>query len=177
MSKPSSSHPAATAQQQQVMLLRVNDDGVVVAASDTTIDQLGPCVGMQCHDVVRGVTPQGARHCTRTCAHELLQSGGDAPMRVVVDEADTSLMCSAMAGEVVVAIVQPKTRTIERPLSPRERQVMELIAQGLTNRIISRRLNISASTVRTHVEHLLEKLNARNRAEAVTRALETGQLT
>jgi DNA-binding NarL/FixJ family response regulator len=53
-------------------------------------------------------------------------------------------------------------------LTPREREVLELVGQGLTNREISRTLWISESTVKVHVRHLLEKLGARSRTEAAT---------
>ena len=51
-------------------------------------------------------------------------------------------------------------------LSQREREVLELVAQGLRNREIAARLYLSEATVKTHVRHVLEKLRFRNRAEA-----------
>jgi DNA-binding CsgD family transcriptional regulator len=52
-------------------------------------------------------------------------------------------------------------------LSPREREVIDLIRQGLTNREIAHTLYISEATAKVHVQHVLEKLGARTRAEAV----------
>lgn len=51
-------------------------------------------------------------------------------------------------------------------LSEREREVLALLAQGLTNREIARSLAISEPTVKTHVGHILNKLHLRNRSEA-----------
>jgi len=51
-------------------------------------------------------------------------------------------------------------------LSEREREVLALLAEGLRNREIGDRLFISESTVKTHVRHVLDKLQTRNRAEA-----------
>jgi DNA-binding NarL/FixJ family response regulator len=51
-------------------------------------------------------------------------------------------------------------------LSARERDVLELLAEGLRNREIADRLVIGEATVKTHVRHVLEKLRFRNRAEA-----------
>ncbi len=51
-------------------------------------------------------------------------------------------------------------------LTPRERQVLELVAQGLTNKEIAARLYISENTVRTHLRRILDKLHVHNRVEA-----------
>jgi ATP/maltotriose-dependent transcriptional regulator MalT len=56
------------------------------------------------------------------------------------------------------------------PLSPREREVLELIRQGLTNRQIGELLFISPGTAKVHVRNILEKLGARSRTEAATRS-------
>jgi DNA-binding NarL/FixJ family response regulator len=61
--------------------------------------------------------------------------------------------------------IRAKPDTVE-DLSARERQVLELMAEGLRNREIAARLFISEATVKTHVRHVLEKLRLRNRAEA-----------
>ncbi len=63
-----------------------------------------------------------------------------------------------------------------RELSGREFGVLELIAEGCTNAAIGQQLGISHGTVKTHVENVLRKLNARDRAEAVSRAMRLGML-
>ena len=62
------------------------------------------------------------------------------------------------------------------PLSPREAQVLDLLASGLSNRGIGRRLGISESTAKFHVNALLAKLEARNRTDAVVRGARMGLL-
>jgi len=57
-------------------------------------------------------------------------------------------------------------------LTPRELEVLEAIRQGLTNKMMARRLEISPHTVKFHVESVFRKLGARSRADAVARALE-----
>jgi DNA-binding NarL/FixJ family response regulator len=77
----------------------------------------------------------------------------------------------------VLSLLRPylarvRTRLERRPHAPsltaRELDVLELVAQGLTNREISSRLFISPATVRTHLEHIYDKLGVRSRAGAVT---------
>ena len=55
-------------------------------------------------------------------------------------------------------------------LSPRELEVLRLVAEGYSNTMIANRLHLADNTVKTHVENLLGRLNARNRAEAVAAA-------
>lgn len=57
-------------------------------------------------------------------------------------------------------------------LTPREHDVLTALAEGLTNKAIARRLNISLHTVKFHVESLFRKLGARTRTEAVAKAAE-----
>lgn len=60
------------------------------------------------------------------------------------------------------------------PLTVREREVLELMAEGLTNAEIGARIHCSPLTVKTHVAHLLAKLEARDRAAAVARSIRLG---
>ncbi len=64
----------------------------------------------------------------------------------------------------------------EDALSEREKEVLVLAADGLTNREIAARLNLSENTIKYHFKNILEKLHLRNRAQAVAYAVQSGLL-
>ena len=73
--------------------------------------------------------------------------------------------------EVMVAapadFVRDQTRLESLGITPRELEVLELIAQGLSNREIAERVSVSENTVKTHSSRLFDKLGARRRTQAV----------
>ena len=70
---------------------------------------------------------------------------------------------------------QERTR-MDAELTPREREVLALMAEGFDNRAIAARLAIGHSTVRGHVQHIIEKLGAHSKLAAVVRAGQLGLL-
>jgi LuxR family maltose regulon positive regulatory protein len=75
------------------------------------------------------------------------------------------------------ATVSPgQSENLVEPLSEREQEVLQLIAQGLTNRKISERLYLALDTIKGHNRRIYAKLGVKNRTEAVTRARELGLL-
>ena len=63
---------------------------------------------------------------------------------------------------------------LPQPLTPREMEVLELLALGKTNRQVAQDFVVSVGTVKNHVEHLMGKLGVSDRTQAVVRALELG---
>ena len=63
---------------------------------------------------------------------------------------------------------------IQEPLTPREIEVLELLAEGLPNKGIAARLGLSDQTVKFHVAAIMGKLDASNRTDAVRRAVRRG---
>jgi DNA-binding NarL/FixJ family response regulator len=61
-------------------------------------------------------------------------------------------------------------------LGDREQEVLRLVTDGLTNRDIAARLNLSENTVKYHLKNIMQKLHLRNRAQAVAYALQSGLL-
>jgi two-component system, NarL family, nitrate/nitrite response regulator NarL len=100
----------------------------------------------------RRATPDAVRSAVRDVA-----GGGVA----LCDEAQR-----AVAGEIRAR--HPSDGPL---LSAREQEVLELLADGLSAPAIAHRLQIATTTVRTHVQHLYEKLEARDRGQAVRHAM------
>lgn len=61
-------------------------------------------------------------------------------------------------------------------LSPRELELIQLVAEGLSNKAIGQRLSVSVNTVKYHMKNILQKLGAQNRTEAVMMAIRSGLL-
>ena len=67
--------------------------------------------------------------------------------------------------------------SVDEPLTPREIEVLELLAEGLPNKAIAGRLGISDQTVKFHVSSISGKLRAANRTDAVRKAVRRGLIT
>lgn len=85
---------------------------------------------------------------------------------------------TALAPSAAAALVRrATTKAPAGPmLSPRELEVLQLVAQGGSNPAIGRALFLSETTVKTHLGHVFEKLGVNDRTRAVTRAMELGLL-
>jgi len=71
----------------------------------------------------------------------------------------------------------PEARPVAAAFTPREREVLALLARGLSNRDIAEALEISAHTAKFHVNSILQKLGVERRTEAVVRAARMGLVT
>jgi len=70
---------------------------------------------------------------------------------------------------------EPAPRLDDRPrLTPRETELLELVANGLSNKAIAQALSVTENTVKYHIRNILQKLGAQNRTEAVAHALRAG---
>lgn len=157
-------------------VLITRPDGTIVAANDAADQLLEPESGVRCDRAVgakRGLHPV----CSASCAGGL-HAGEQIDHGVVtVGDGTFRLVCTGMGEQNVVTMIPARaTSGPQVPLTAREREVLGLVAQGLTNARIARRLGLSPATVRTHLEHIRTKLGARTRAQALARAIARGDL-
>lgn len=97
-----------------------------------------------------------------------------ARVRHLVDELHTALCCIAPAGPAPLAGPAPEAPA-DLPLSRREREVLRQLALGKTTGLIADALCVSPATVRNHIQHILDKLGAHTRLEALAIAFHPGQ--
>lgn len=74
----------------------------------------------------------------------------------------------------IAGMTSQEDKLEERSLTPRQREVLELLHQGLSNKLIARKLELSDNTVRRHVQDILEYFQAVNRHEAIFAARQQG---
>ncbi|QYM74738.1 response regulator transcription factor [Leucobacter luti] len=87
-----------------------------------------------------------------------------------------TVLAPSIAAQLVARVREP-VEPVEAPrLTPRETEILALVAQGYSNPSIAARLVIGESTVKTHLLHVFEKLEVSDRTRAVTRAMEWGIL-
>lgn len=85
-----------------------------------------------------------------------------------IDPAVARILVAALPGAV------PAKSQIDYSLTEREREILQLIVDGLSNAEIAQKLYITVGTVKTHVRNILSKLGANDRAQAAVRALRSG---
>jgi DNA-binding NarL/FixJ family response regulator len=113
--------------------------------------------------LLKDVTAEALFHAVRVIA------AGDALLAPGI----TRRLISEFAGRAEQKAPPPPEARLEE-LTPRETQVLELIAEGLSNLEIAERLVVTEETVKTHVSRVLGKLGLRDRTQAVVLAYESG---
>ncbi|HET9658933.1 MAG TPA: LuxR C-terminal-related transcriptional regulator [Thermomicrobiales bacterium] len=105
--------------------------------------------------------------------HRLAERAANLTLAQVVDRA-VEIADSLASGKDAIPVDRPRQEAAptDFALSRREQEVLALMVQGMSDRQIGDTLFISYGTARTHVYHVLQKLDARNRAMAVRKALE-----
>ena len=106
---------------------------------------------------------------------EARAAGHDADATILVES--SSQRGVRLRGERPWPGANDEPDTFAEPLTAREVQVLELLAEGLPNKSIAERLGISDQTVKFHVSSISGKLGAANRTDAVRRAVRRGLIT
>lgn len=102
----------------------------------------------------------------------------DAPSEEVVAAARHAAAApSAFSASDLAGAMLRRTRPIGPTLTPRERDVLDLLAEGLPIAHLAKRLFVSESTAKSHISNLYEKLGAANRAQALMAAVRLGLLS
>jgi DNA-binding NarL/FixJ family response regulator len=136
---------------------RVSDTRVVVLTSFASDDQVIPAVQAGAAGyLLKDVEPTGLEAAIRL-VHE-----GEA------------LLDPQIAGRVMAEVARPTPSTDVASLTPREREVLRLLARGLSNRELADTLVVSEKTVKTHVSNILMKLGVHDRTQAALLAVREG---
>jgi len=154
-------------------------DVILLDAGDLESDRLAGLVGEFSQRIVLLAEPSDA-----TLVRSALRMGvrGVISRESTPDEIESAIQ-AASAGLIVVSAgslpeLLPESRSVTEaltePLSDRELEVLNLIAEGLSNKLIAEGLGISEHTVKTHVTAILTKLGAASRTEAVSQAIRRG---
>jgi DNA-binding NarL/FixJ family response regulator len=110
-------------------------------------------------------------------ANNLIEQGARGVLRPSSTSFEIRAALEAAAAGLVVLPVTPKGEANDTFLTPREKEVLQLLAQGVGNKEIAWRLHITEHTVKFHVSSLMSKLSAGSRTEAVTQGIRRGYVS
>lgn len=150
-------------------------------------------VGRPCWDVLRGVDERGALICHAGCSGaRLAREGWPVPCQRMLIRTDdggrrlvsVSTVAVRLPGSepVVLQLLRNGERVPEESasrglaLTPRQREVLRLLADGIPAKVIAQRLGIAEVTVRNHIQAILVELRCHSQLEAVAEARRLGAL-
>lgn len=155
-------------------------DGTVVSQNANARCLLGTGRGRPCWDVFGGLSKAEGLPCAEGCVGSLVAEGLERTRHTAIGiEGRTHYLTCAPIGDVVDCLLTAKgAQTPEnwQVITARERQVLQMLADGDTTPSIAERLGLSESTVRTHVENMRTKLGVPTRAALVALAFRLGFL-
>jgi DNA-binding NarL/FixJ family response regulator len=149
----------------------------VRSASDLAlVCPVAPLVALAAPEDDEGIVACAAAGAAGFVAREAALEDVVTTIRAVArgDVACPPRVTAALLRRIGAAGEQPRTGAARTGLTSRERQILGLIDDGLSNKEISRRLYIEVSTVKNHVHNILTKLGAQRRSQAAARARPSG---
>ena len=156
-----------------------DSDGLDVLVWDVDVNDTLPALNMPLLALVPD--PEAATYALRSGATGVLSRDADGErLRTALRALTDGLAVLEPAFLSVLELdADPDTNfgADLEPLTPRERDVLNLLAEGLPNKAIAKRLGVSEHTVKFHLNAVLGKLGARSRTAAVTKAVRAGLLT
>lgn len=171
-------------------LARILEDiDVIVLADEMLLEDVGRVLA-NAHHMALIVLSNNAERLFLLARRLTLSGWGTVPLDAPVEQLHAAII-AAVQGMITIptnAIAALYTKQIiaddatdlegpEEPLTLREQEVLELVGQGLSNKLIARRLMISEHTVKFHLSSLSAKLGASSRTEAVRKGLRRGLIT
>jgi DNA-binding NarL/FixJ family response regulator len=128
------------------------------------------------HTVIQALRAGASGYLTKDATSEQIREALRAAVRgeASIDPAVQHHLVGAIARTAPLQWTPPDQSHLPDDLTPREAEVLALIADGLSNAEIAERLTVSETTVKSHVNHLYLKTGARDRAQAVAYAYRNG---
>lgn len=167
--------------ENSVSVVVAGDDGRVISQNPRARTLLGSGTGKFCWDVFANLPEAEQLPCRQGCVLELLEKGMDCTQHteLKVSGIRHELTCIPVERTAVCLLgqIRKDAKTIWKTLSPREQEILVMLANGETNGTMSAQLGVSESTVRTHVERMRSKLCVNTRAAMVAEGFRLGYLT
>jgi two-component system, NarL family, nitrate/nitrite response regulator NarL len=114
-----------------------------------------------------------AQHAWRSGVRGMLPRDAPAAQIIAAIYAASAGLVVLQADDTMAILPTPAEQPAE-PLTPRELEALDMLAEGLSNKLIAHKLGISEHTAKFHVNSILAKLNAGTRTEAVMRGVRLG---
>ncbi len=157
------------------------NDGVLVSQNATARRLMGPGEGKLCWNVVGGLENAEGLPCRANCVARLLAAGLEHTQRVhlKLEGREHRLTCVPVDDTVVCVLNCNANHDPDKwqTLTDRERDVLSLLAAGDETPAVAKKLGVSESTVRTHVENMRTKHGVRTRAALVALGFRFGYLS
>ena len=116
----------------------------------------------------------GVAEALRAGTRAVLPKQSSVTQIVAAIEAAAAGLIVLPPGDLDGLLVTPRSASLTEPLTPREIEVLGMLAEGQSNKAIAHRMGISEHTVKFHVTSIMGKLNAGSRTEAVTLGIRQG---